>query len=115
MVQSTTRNSSPNIPSITSNEALINLLPLGNVNLSSSVSTFCEEDAKSKFPADFFSIEWPFYVLCKHCAMIKFCIVGKSPIKLPYIQGNKEVSKTEYPKVPFSSKKNLFYFEKNQI
>ena len=60
VVRSTTRNSSPKMPSITSCETLINHLPSEDVISSSCVSSFCEEeDKKSKFPADILAIECP--------------------------------------------------------
>ena len=46
----TTRNSSPNIPSITSGETRMNFLP-SDVNLNSGVSTFCKKEE------DIFKIE----------------------------------------------------------
>ena len=46
--------------------------------------------------------------------MIKFCIVGKTPIKLPYIQGNKEVSISAQKRTYFILRRIRFSGEKNQ-
>ena len=47
--------------------------------------------------------------------MIKYCIVEKVPLLCLISQGNKQVFKTEYQRVHFSQKNDLFYLGKIQI